>query len=400
MRHATPGTILCLSSYEKGHDFIREAKRQGWRVIFMTSEELRDADWPRESIDEFFVMPTLTVRDHMVNAVSYLARTNRISRLVALDEFDLEMAASLREHLRLPGMGESKTRFFRDKLAMRMRARSRNILVPDFCPVFNHDEVSGFLARVPGPWVLKPRSSASAIGIRKIHSADEIWPILHELGDLQSHYLLEKFVAGEVCHVDSIVHDRSILFAVASEYGAPPMNISHDGGVFISRMLRRRSREEKALRKLNREVIRGLGMKQGVTHAEFIRGADGELYFLEIAARVGGANIAEMIEAATGLNLWAEWAKVELSGDDDSYEVQPSRELHAGIIITLARQEWPDLNAFVEDEIVWRMSRRHHAGLIVAAHDPDRVAAVLDSYRDRFHEEFHAVLPAPDKAVH
>jgi biotin carboxylase len=400
VRHATPGTILCLSSYEKGHDFIREAKRQGWRVIFMTSEELRDADWPRESIDEFFVMPTLTVRDHMVNAVSYLARTNRISRLVALDEFDLEMAASLREHLRLPGMGESKTRFFRDKLAMRMRARSRNILVPDFCPVFNHDEVSTFLARVPGPWVLKPRSSASAIGIRKIHSADEIWPILHELGDLQSHYLLEKFVGGEVCHVDSIVHDRSVLFAVSSEYGAPPMNISHDGGVFISRMLRRRSREEKALRKLNREVIRGLGMKQGVTHAEFIRGADGELYFLEIAARVGGANIAEMIEAATGLNLWAEWAKVELSGDADSYDVQPSRELHAGIIITLARQEWPDLNAFVDDEIVWRMNRRHHAGLIVAAHDPDRVAAVLDSYHDRFHEEFHATLPVPDKAVH
>jgi hypothetical protein len=106
-----PGRFSCLSSYEKGRDFIREAKRQGWRVIFMTSEELRDADWPRESIDEFFVMPTLTVRDHMVNAVSYLARTNRISRLVALDEFDLEMAASLREHLRLPGMGESKTRF-------------------------------------------------------------------------------------------------------------------------------------------------------------------------------------------------------------------------------------------------------------------------------------------------
>jgi hypothetical protein len=141
-------------------------------------------------------------------------------------------------------------------------------------------------------------------------------------------------------------------------------------------------------------------MKQGVTHAEFIRGADGELYFLEIAARVGGANIAEMIEAATGLNLWAEWAKVELSGDADSYDVQPSRELHAGIIITLARQEWPDLNAFVDDEIVWRMNRRHHAGLIVAAHDPDRVAAVLDSYHDRFHEEFHATLPVPDKAVH
>ena len=394
-------TILCLSSYEKGHEFIREAKRQGWHVIFMTNEKLRDADWPRDCIDEFFVMPELTVREHMINAVSYLARANRIERLVALDEFDIEMAASLREHMRLPGMGETTTRYFRDKLAMRMRARAKDIRVPEFCEIFNYDKLRSFMARVPGPWVMKPRSSASAIGIRKLRAADEIWPILDQLGDEQSHYLLEQFVPGEVYHVDSIVFDKSVVFAAVSKYGAPPMIISHEGGIFTSRMLPRKTKDEKDLQKINREVIKGLGMVQGVTHAEFIKGhEDGKFYFLEIAARVGGANIAETIEAATGLNPWAEWAKVELSSDDEPYRLKKPRDLYAGVIITLARQEWPDTSGYVEEEIVWRMSKQHHAGLIVASADQSRIEDLLASYHQRFHHDYHATMPVPEKPLH
>ena len=398
MSHASAGTILCLSSYEKGQEFIREVKRQGWHVIFMTCEELRHADWPRDCIDEFFVMPTLTVRDHMINAVSYLARTNPISRLVALDEFDLEMAATLREHLRLPGMGETTTRHFRDKLAMRMRAQSRGIRMPEFSPLFNYDAIRSYLARVPGPWVLKPRSSASAIGIRKIRQADEIWPLLDRLGDGQSHHLLEQFIPGEVFHVDSVVSDKRVLFAVASRYGVPPMNVSHEGGIFTSRTLRRKSDEAKRLRRINKEVIKALGLVDGVTHAEFILGqADGEFYFLEIAARVAGAHIPEMIEAATGVNLWAEWAKVELADREDEYEPTPTRELCSGIIITLARQEWPDLSGYIDGEIVWRMAKRHHAGVVVSAPEATRIESLLDSYYFRFHEEFHASMPVPDR---
>ena len=48
----------------------------------------------------------------MINAVSYLARSQVIDRIVALDEFDIEMAASLREHLRIPGMGETTSQLF------------------------------------------------------------------------------------------------------------------------------------------------------------------------------------------------------------------------------------------------------------------------------------------------
>ena len=297
-------TILCMSSYEKGQEFIREAKRQGWRVLLLTVEKLKDAGWPRDHIDEVFLMPDLTERRNVINAVSYLARTINIDRIVALDEFDIEMAAALREHLRVGGMGETTSRYFRDKLAMRLRAEEKGIRVPAFCPVINYDKLREYMERAPGPWVLKPRSSASAIGIKKINTADELWPALDALGDEQSFHVLEKFVPGEVCHVDSIVDDKEVLFAAVSKYGAPPMRVAHEGGVFTTRLVPRKSKDAIELQKLNRDLIKALGLLRGVTHAEFIKAdEDGEYYFLEIAARVGGANIAETIEAASGLNL-------------------------------------------------------------------------------------------------
>jgi biotin carboxylase len=156
----SPVTILCLASYFKGHDFIRECHRLGARVLLVVRESMRDLDWPRESIDELRLIPDLTHRDHMINAVSWLARRESIDRIVPLDEFDLEIASTLREHLRIPGMGESTVRYFRDKLAMRMQAEERGLLVPEFVPILNYDRIRAFLDQVPPPWFLKPRHSA------------------------------------------------------------------------------------------------------------------------------------------------------------------------------------------------------------------------------------------------
>ncbi len=207
MPEPRPLTILCITTYEKGQEFMRECKRAGCRVILVTAEKLRDADWPRESLDETFYLPADLPLADIVQAVTYLARRHKLERIVALDEYDMETASTLREHLRVPGMGLTTMRYFRDKLAMRMKALAREVRVPDFVPVVNHDDIRYYLAHVPGPWVLKPRQEASAIGIRKIHAAEELWPVLEQLGDKQSSFLLEKFLPGEVFHVDSVVSE-------------------------------------------------------------------------------------------------------------------------------------------------------------------------------------------------
>src|ERR1700693_1118595 len=289
MPDARPLTFLCITTYEKGQEFMRECKRHGGRVILLTAEKLRAADWPRESLDDTFYLPEEIPVTDIVQSVTHLARTHKIDRIVALDEYDMETAASLREHLRIPGMGLTTMRYFRDKLSMRMRALDRNVRVPDFVPVLNHADIGYYLQQVPGPWVLKPRQEASAIGIKKIHAAEELWPVLEQLGDKQSSFLLERFVPGEGYHVDSVILETEVVFASVSKYGKPPMNVAQGGGIFTTCVIPRGGDADTALRQINRDLIAALGLVRGVAHAEFIQAhADGHFYFLECAARVGG----------------------------------------------------------------------------------------------------------------
>lgn len=397
---ARPLTVLCLASYFKGVEFLLECKRQGCRTLLLTSKSLGDADWPRKSLDNIFYVPdenkTWKLQDVLLG-ISHLAKTEIIDRIVPLDDFDVETAATLREHLRVPGMGDSTARYFRDKLAMRTKARDEGLPVPEFIHVLNHQKLNEFMQRVPAPWVLKPRSLAGSIGVKKISSPDEFWSAVDRLGDQQSFYLLEQYVPGDIFHVDTITYEKELLFSIASKYGRPPMDVSHEGDIFTTRTLAEGSEDEAALRALNRQVLQAFGMVRGVSHSEFIKAGDGKLYFLETAARVGGAHIADLVEAATGVNLWAEWAKVEIAGGEAPYHVPPVRNDFAGLLISLARQEHPDTSAYQDPEIVWRMQKDHHVGLILKSNSPDRIERLIVEYAARFRQDFFAFQPARER---
>ena len=394
-------TILCLSSYHKGQEFLRAAAASGARTFLLTVESLRDADWPRDVLADLLLMPSFDPPVHVRHAVSWLARTEPLARIVALDEFDMELAAELREHLRVPGRGVTATRATRDKLVMRERAAAAGVPVPEFTRVVHHGELADWLAATPAPWVLKPRTQASAIGIRKLHSADALWPLLEQLGDEQSEYLLERFVPGHVYHADGLVIEGDVRFAEVHRYAQPPFDVMHAGGLFCSATVPRGGPDEAAIRAVLPRILAALDHDDGVFHVEFIRAhADGTFHFLEAAARVGGAHIAEMVEAATGINLWREWARLEVArARGEGYQLPATRTDHGGVLISLARQEWPDTASFDDPEIVWRLKKRHHAGIIVAAADGARIAALLDGYMARFQQDFQAAMPAPDRAT-
>lgn len=398
MTATRPITILCVSSYEKGQEFLRTCKSLGCAVYLLTTEKLRNASWPREVIDETFFMPDELPLADLIRAVSYAARTRHIDRVVALDEFDMENVAALREHLRLPGIGLTTIRYFRDKLAMRARAQEGGILVPEFIHILNYDDLREFMAHVPGPWLLKPRAQASGIGMKKIQTPEELWSWLDQLGDRQSEYLLEQFIPGSVFHVDGVVNERAVLFAEVHSYGAPPLDVSHQGGVFTTRTMPRDAAETRALKELNEKLIQTLGLVRGVTHAEFLKAhADGRVYFLEVAARVGGAYISNMVETATGINLWREWAHLEVTAGKMPYQLPQPREDYAGVIVSLARQQEPDTSAYNDAEIVERIKKYHHAGFVLRSSSPGRIEELLASYTRRFATDFLAREPVPEK---
>jgi biotin carboxylase len=387
--------LLLIASYEKGHDFIRQCASMGLQCTLLTLDTLRDAGWPHDALEDLATMPAGLSRDQVLNTVSWMARGRRFDRVVALDEFDLETAAALREHMRVPGMGLTTAACYRDKLAMRVIARALGFLVPDFCRVLNYDELREFMERVPSPWLLKPRTEASAVGIRRMQEPEQVWRALDELGDRQSHFLLEKFVPGDIFHVDSIVSECRVVFSTVHRYGRSPFELMHEGGVFTTRTVDRAGQDWRELTEFNQSLAPGLGLMRGVTHAEFIRArADGRYYFLEIAARVGGAFIADVVEYSTGVNLWREWAKIEAADLlGEPYAPPSSLSNYAGSVLCLAQSANPDTSAFSDPEIVHRIRKHHHVGLIVRSHHPVRVEQLLEQYSAEFAARFLAKLP-------
>ncbi len=389
-----PPTILCLSSYFKGNRFLETCKREGARVLLLVREEVLDKPWARDACDEVHAMASLADAREVQNAVAYLTRTRPLDRVAPLDDYDVLVAAALRQHFCLPGTSAGEARRFRDKLAMRVRARQAGVLVPDFVPVFHHPDVARFLDAAPGPWMLKPRAEAASIGIHKLARPDEVWRAIEGLGDLQSYYLVERFVEGDVFHVDGVVDGGEPVFAEAHGYHRPLFQIAHEGGVFATRTLPRDDPFTRELLEAHRQTIRALRLRRGVTHTEFIRGRDdGRLYFLETAARAGGAHITDLVEAVTGVDLWAEWARLELQPEGRPYEPPTRRVGYGGLVLSLARQERPDTSAYDDPEIVRRIDLPNHVGFIVRAESPERVDELLRSYLPRIQADFQATLP-------
>lgn len=378
---------------------MRECKAAGCNVILVTKEKMLQEDWPRDVLDEVFALPNDAPVELFLDLVSHIAKTRKPDRIVALEEFDVVIAALAREHLCMPGMSSSTAKTFRDKYAMAVNARDAGLTVPEFVAAINNDEVGDFLNRVPPPWVMKPRSDVSAIGIRKIESADDVWQTIEELNQREtlreraSYHVLARFIPGEVFHVDSLVTDGRVAFAGVNKYGRPPLQVAHGGGAYISQTIPHDSADKKKLLEINRRLIKAMGMQSGATHAEFIKSeADDDFYFLEIASRVGGAYIADVLEAASGINLWREWVRLEIADAKTKPRLKPRKE-HAGIILSLARQEFPDTAGYDDTEIVYRAKKKHHAGLIVRSKSHARVTELLDDYGRRFVDDFIAVLP-------
>ncbi|GGA72431.1 hypothetical protein GCM10008015_11360 [Flavobacterium palustre] len=390
-------SFVCISNYFKGTDFLIQLKKLGNTVYLVTSEKLRDKPWPHDYIDEIFYMQgqdTDWNLEHLLLGVGNLMKTNKVDAIVALDDYDVEKATYLRENLRIDGMGQTTGRYFRDKLAMRMRAKSCGIPIPAFCSLFNDHDINTFADTVAPPWVLKPRSEASASGIIKVFDKEALWIHITEMGNNRFKYLLEQFKPGDVYHCDSLVLDRKKIFSLTSKYLATPMEITQGGGVFRSSNIPYDSEDDIEIKKVNEEVLKSFGLKNGAAHTEFIKcNEDGKIYFLETSSRVGGAHIAEMVEAASNINLWKEWAIIEDAlVKEKIYQLPKVKKEYAGIVLTLSKYQHPDLSSFSDPEVCFRVPLDYHAGLIVKSDKSERVLELLNNYVDRLIADYTVVV--------
>ena len=399
-----PKHIVCIASEYKGNEFLDEAHNAGWDVTLVTRKKLLNEQWQWTALTDVRTVEDNASIEEYVRAITNVAGAKAIDRVVGLDEFDVLTAARAREHLQLGGMTSSHALRFRDKLAMRNIASEAGIACPEYVGAFNRQSIDEFLDTVPAPWIVKPRNEVSAFGIRKCKTREDVWTAIDALDrrntwrDHPSQFLIERFIAGNVFHVDSVVDKGKVQAAGVSQYGTPPFSVSHYGGVFTSSIVSYRSKERKQLEKLNSELLAAFNYERGVSHAEFLQSsADGKFYLLEVACRVGGAYISNVLEHACNFNLWREWAKLETSTKEKPYKLPKLRKEFAGVALALAKQDKPDASHYTDSEIVYRVTKPKHVGLIFYSAKQKRVAELLDVYSERISTDFLAVAPAKER---
>ena len=396
--------IVVIASEFKGNEFLEESQNAGWHVTLVTKANLLDYSWAWTSIDEVKTVEEDAKEMDYVRAVTNIAGSRVIDRVVGMDEFDVLTAAMAREHLDLPGMSRSEALRFRDKLTMRGIALNAGIPCPEFVGAFNAQRIGEFLRTVPAPWIVKPRNEVSAFGIRKCRTEGEVWDVLtdldgrHNWRDHPSQFLIERFIEGRVFHIDSVVADGKVIACGVSQYGTTPLKVSHYGGVFTSSIVPYKSEERKQLELLNRALLLAFRFDRGVTHAEFLRcDATGDFFLLEVACRVGGAYIANVLEHACNFNPWREWAKLETATDERPYKLPKLRKDFAGITLALANVDNPDTSAYTDPEIVFKAQKNKHVGLIFQSKTEERIVELLSLYTDRITADFLAVAPVKER---
>ena len=212
-------------------------------------------------------------------------------------------------------MGVTTAQYFSDKLASRIKAAHLGVRVPRFTPVANYDDLRAFMQYVPAPWLLTPRSESSGYSTSELHDSEQVWRALEELGDRQSYFFLEQFVAGDRFHVDSIMADGKVLFAAVYPYGRSVLNTAQpEGELLQAHVMTPGATDDDGLRRVNTALMSSLRLLRGVAHTEFLRShATGDFYFLRTSASVEDDCIADRMKQAHGLNLWAEWARLEVA---------------------------------------------------------------------------------------
>lgn len=396
--------IVCVASEFKGNEFLEECQSAGWHVTLVTRKKLLDEPWAWTSLNAIKTVEDNAKPEDYIRAVTNLAGNQPIQRIVGLDEFDVLTAAKAREHLQIEGQSGSYGLRFRDKLRMRNLAAKIGIPCPEFVGVFNKEAIREYLESVSAPWIVKPRTEVAAFGIKKCETKEEVWDALKILDkrntwrDHPSQFLVERFIEGKVFHVDSIVENGKVVAAGVSCYGTPPFTVTHQGGVFTTSIVPYKSKERKELERLNKKLLKGFEYKRGVSHAEFLQSElDGKFYLLEVACRVGGAYIANVLEQACGFNLWREWAKLEIATEEKPYEPPKLRQDFAGIALALSKDEKPDTSHYTDAEIVYRVTKPKHVGLIFFSEKQERVGELLDIYAMRISNDFLAVAPAKER---
>jgi biotin carboxylase len=330
--------VLMISpGYPAEMAFFTRGLGQAGATVIGLGDQSPDAlpQTARDALDHYVHVGSLAAEDHVAAIARELAGQVRIDRVECLWEPYMILAARLREELGLPGLTVAQTEPFRDKERMKQLLDAAGLRTPWHVAAQTVADVWAAAERVGFPLIVKPIAGAGSADTYRADSVAELDAILPNLRHVP-RVSVEEFIDAEEFTYDTICADGQVLFENICQYHPRPLLTKmHEWISPITLALR--DLDAPGLqggRELGAAVLRVLGFRDGFTHMEWYRKADGEVVFGEIGARPPGARTVDVMNYATDADLFSAWAQAIVHG-----EISPpvERRYNAASIFKRAR---------------------------------------------------------------
>ncbi len=289
----------------------------------------------RRYLADYLEVPSIMDEEDVIARVHGWLRGRSVDRILANWEPLVIVAARMRERFGMPGMSVDTVRGFRDKQLMKDRVAAAGLRVPRARRVRTVKEVWAALEFIGFPAIIKPISGAGSADTYRVESARDMEKVLPAMGHV-IEAICEEFIAGEEYTYDTASIDGVPAYESVTRY--IPNALEMRSNEWVSPiMLSVRDMEQPHIRagvKLGRDVLRTLGMGDGMTHMEWFLTPSGEVVFGEVACRPGGACVVDQMNYTSDIDLFREWARVSTVR---RFDASTERKYNVGIIFKRAQ---------------------------------------------------------------
>ncbi|MBZ0121810.1 MAG: ATP-grasp domain-containing protein [Sandaracinaceae bacterium] len=300
--------------------FARAAARlPGVKLLGVVQEAPKGKD-KKLFADVVRVTDGLSTRD-LIDAIGVLrSRHGHPHRIIGvLEPLQVQLALA-RRHYDVPGTDPDTAELFRDKAKMKDRLRAAGLPVARHELMTSRADAERFASQVGFPMVLKPPAGMGAKATFRVRSLPELLGALEGMrASAQSPVLAEEFLLGTEYSFDTITTGGVPRVASISHYLPTPLEVLENPWIQWCCMLPRSiaGDEYAEVKKIGVRAIETLGLRDGFTHMEWFRRADGSIAIGEIAQRPPGANITRMIGLAHDVDPYVAWARAVIDGAFD-----------------------------------------------------------------------------------
>ncbi len=289
----------------------------------------------RRYLSDYLEVPSLFDEADVIRRVHGWLRGRSVDRVLANWEPLVLTAARLRELFGMPGMSVDAVRGFRDKQLMKERVAAAGLRVPRSARARSIEGVRRALEVIGLPAIIKPISGAGSADTYRIDTEAElarILPLLRHVDEVSC----EEFITGEELTYDTVCIGGHPVYESVTQYLPNALEMRSQEWVSPI-MLSVRDLDQPHIQAgmaLGRQVLKALGMGDGMTHMEWFRKPDGEVVFGEIACRPGGACVVDLMNYTGDIDLFREWARVVCW---HAFEAPRERKYNVGIVFKRAQ---------------------------------------------------------------